>query len=174
MTIWHFNAAVSLDMKLARPDGSVDWLEGYPPDNAEFDAFLDSVDLILMGRDTYAAVQAYGGPAGWPYPGKETIVLTSRPLPGAPAEVTARQDLAAIVADIEARSLGRVWIEGGGRLLAGLMRLGKLDLAELAVIPVVLGEGIPAFPEGTPPTWLRLESAKPWLGDALWLIYRRA
>ena len=40
MTIWHFNAAVSLDMKLARPDGSVDWLEGYPPDNAEFDAFL--------------------------------------------------------------------------------------------------------------------------------------
>jgi dihydrofolate reductase len=78
------------------------------------------------------------------------------------------------VADIEARSLGRVWIEGGGRLLAGLMRLGKLDVAELAVIPVVLGEGIPAFPEGTPPTWLRLESAKPWLGDALWLIYRRA
>lgn len=31
MTIWHFNAAVSLDMKLARPDGSVDWLEGIRP-----------------------------------------------------------------------------------------------------------------------------------------------
>lgn len=174
LTIWHFNAAVSLDMKLARPDGSVDWLADYPPDGADFATFLDSVDLILMGRDTYEAVIAYGGAAGWPYPGKETVVMTSRPLEGAPAEVSTRRDLAATAAEIEGRGVGRVWIEGGGRLLAALAQLDKVDVVELAVIPVVLGAGIPAFPDGGPERWLKLKSAKPWIRDALWLVYRRA
>lgn len=173
MTIWHFNAAVSLDMMLARPDGSVDWLADYPPDDTEFGTFLGGVDLILMGRDTYEAVVAYGGAAGWPYPGKETIVMTSRPMAGAPPGVAARSDLAAAVAEIEARGLGRVWIEGGGRLLAALAAMGKVDVVELAVIPVVLGSGIPAFPAGAPETWLKLDAARPWVRDAVWLTYRR-
>ena len=67
------------------------------------------VDLIVMGRSTYEAVLSYGAGA-WPYPGKETIVLTSRALDDAPAEVSARSDLAATVAEIEGRGLGRVWI----------------------------------------------------------------
>lgn len=173
MTIWHCNAAVSLDMKLARPDGSVDdWLVAdYPPENIGFEAFLASVDAILMGRATYEAVLRYGAHA-WPYPGKRTLVMTSRPLDGAPPEVAVRADLAAAVAELEA-SCGRVWIEGGGLLLRDMMRLGKLDVLELAVIPIVLGDGIPLFPPGTPELNLALEQARPWIKDALHLIYRR-
>ena len=172
MTLWHFHAAVSLDMRIARPDGSVDWLADYPPDAEDFAAFLAEVDLIVMGRSTYEAVLSYGAGA-WPYPGKETIVLTSRALDDAPAEVSVRSDLAATVAEVEGRGLGRVWIEGGGRLLAGLRALGRLDVMELAVLPVVLGAGVPAFPDGGPEGWFRLDSVRPWSRDALWLVYRR-
>lgn len=173
MTIWHCNLAVSLDMRIARPDGSVDdWLVAdYSPEEGEFDAFLAGVDLIVMGRDTYDAVMRMGD---WPYPGKAAVVLSHRPLEDAPPGVERRSgDLAAVVAEIEARRPGRVWIEGGGRLVRDLIALGRLDVLEMAVIPVVLGEGIPLFPEGTAETWFELESVRPWVRGAIWVVWRR-
>jgi len=174
MTIWHCNLAVSLDGKLARPDGSVDdWLtQDYHPDNAEFREFLSSVDAILMGRDTYDVIRRYGD---WPYPGKPSVVLTHRPIADAPEEVATRSgDLAAIVAEMEAAGHGRIWIEGGGKLVRDMLALGKLDILELVIIPIILGDGIPLFPDGTKETRLTLDTAKPWVKGAMHLIYRRS
>jgi dihydrofolate reductase len=173
MTIWHCNVAVSLDMLLARPDGSVeDWLAAdYPPDDG-FDAFLAGVDAILMGRATYDAVRGFGE---WPYPGKPTVVLTHRALDDAPPGVVARGgDLAAVADEMESAGHRRVWIEGGGQVVRDMMRLGRLDVLEIVVIPIVLGEGIPLFPAGAPEQRLRLESAQPWIKGAMRLVYRRA
>ena len=77
-TICHCHIAVSLDGKIARPDGSVDdWLAAdYPAEDFGFDAFLAGVDAILMGRGSYEAVRRHGD---WPYPGKPTTVMTTRP-----------------------------------------------------------------------------------------------
>jgi dihydrofolate reductase len=172
MTIWHCNLAVSLDMRIARPDGSVeDWLvEDYTPAEGEFEAFLDGVDLILMGRDTYDAARRMGD---WPYAGKAAVVMSHRPLGETPPGVERRSgDLAEVVAEIEARGTVRVWVEGGGRLVRDLLALGKIDVLEMAVIPVVLGEGIPLFPEDTVETWFDLESVRPWVHGAIWAVYR--
>jgi dihydrofolate reductase len=173
MTIWHCNLAVSLDMRIARPDGSVDdWLVAeYSPAEGEFEAFLDGVDLILMGRDTYDAVRRMGD---WPYPGKPAVVLSHRPLDAPPPGVERRSgDLSAVVAELEGRGLGRIWIEGGGQLVRDLLALGRVDVLEMAVIPVVLGAGIPLFPEGTVESWFGLESVRPWVRGAIWVVYRR-
>jgi dihydrofolate reductase len=61
-TIWHCHIAVSLDGKIARPDGSVDdWLAAdYPAEDFGFDAFLAGVDAILMGRTTRSGALATG------------------------------------------------------------------------------------------------------------------
>jgi dihydrofolate reductase len=173
MTIWHVHAAVSLDAKLARPDGAVDWLADYPPDDAlGFAQFLASVDAILMGRDTYEAVRRLGD---WPHPDKPTIVLTHRPLPDAPPGVETRSgDLARVATEMENARYRRVWIEGGGVVVRDMIALGKLDILELAVIPVVLGNGIPLFPDGTGESKLVLDAAKPWIKGAVHLVYRRA
>jgi len=55
-----------------------------------------------------------------------------------------------------------------------MLAIGKLDVLELAVIPVVLGDGIPLFPEGTGEAGFTLETAKPWIKGAMHLVYRRA
>ena len=39
-----------------------------------------------------------------------------------------------------------------------MIDIGKLDVLEMAIIPLVLGEGIPLFPPGTPELKLRLIS----------------
>jgi dihydrofolate reductase len=173
--VWHCHIAVSLDGKIARPDGSVDdWLVAdYSAEDFGFEAFLAGVDAILMGRGTYDAVRRMGD---WPYPGRPTLVLTTRPLDDpAPAGVEARSgDVAAVAAELEGRGCRRVWIEGGGRVLRSMIAIGKLDVLEMAVIPIVLGDGVPLFPDGTPELRLRLVRCETKPKGALHLVYERA
>jgi dihydrofolate reductase len=171
----HCHIATSLDGRIARPDGSVDWLiAGAPPPEAfGFEAFYAGVDAILMGRGTYDAVRAMA--ADWPYPGKPTAVVTSRPLTDSPPGVEAMgEGVAAAVAALESRGHARIWVEGGGQLLRGLMAIGRLDRLEMAVVPVVLGEGPALFPPGTVETRFRLVQCRAVEGGALHLVYDRA
>lgn len=157
MTVFHAMLAVSLDGFIARADGSVDWLDPHPPPEPFFAEFLAGVDPILMGRGTFGAVMRQGD---WPYPGRRAVVVTSRAFPGLPEGVEARGGpLAEIVAEIEAAGVRRVWVEGGGVLLSGLLGLGRLDVLELGIVPVVLGGGIPLLPAPGPATGFRLARA---------------
>lgn len=168
-TIWHCHIAVSLDGKIARPDGSFDWLHGYPPQEFGIEAFLAEVDAIVMGRATYEVTRGFDP---WPHPGKRTLVVTSRPLKDPPEGVEAhRADFAAIAAELESRGCRRVWVEGGGQVIRGMMEAGKLDVLEMAVLPLVLGDGIPLFPPGTPGLGLRLVKCEPRTGGALHVVY---
>ncbi|WP_203072552.1 dihydrofolate reductase family protein [Falsiroseomonas ponticola] len=168
----HCHIATTLDGRIARADGSVDWLtEGAPPPEAfGFEAFYAGIDAILMGRGTFDAVRAMGD---WPYPGKPTVVVTARPLADAPPEVEAIGGVAAAVAALESRGHARVWAEGGGQLLRGLLAIGRLDRLEMAVLPLVLGEGPMLFPPGTLETRFRLAQARAVEGGCLHLVYDR-
>lgn len=171
MTVFHAQLAVSLDMRIARPDGGVDWLEGVPPEEFGFDAFLAGVDAILMGRDSYEAARGFGD---WPYGARPTVVLTNRPLPDAPPGAVARSgDVAPVLAELDAAGHARVWVFGGGRVIGAVAAAGRLDVLDLAVAPVVLGGGIPLFPPGTPGFGLRLLAAEPKPSGAVRLLYAR-
>lgn len=171
-TRWHCFIAVSLDGKIARLDGSVDWLGGTgPPEEFGYTEFYARSDAILMGRGTYDAVRRMGD---WPYPGKPTVVVTRRALTDAPPGVEAQAgDIAAIAAGMEARGYRQVWVEGGGDVLRQMLSIGKLDVLEMAMLPHVLGSGIPLFPDGTPETVWRLVSCTPRSGGALHILYER-
>ena len=55
--------ATSLDGYIARLDGAIDWLPAPEPagDDYGYNAFMDSVDAIVMGRNTYELVLTLGG-----------------------------------------------------------------------------------------------------------------
>src|SRR5215831_6994381 len=73
--------AASLDGFIARPDGSLDWLpggNGEPVEEHGYEAFIASVDVVIIGRGTYETVLGF---AGWPYaPDLAVRVLSARPL----------------------------------------------------------------------------------------------
>jgi dihydrofolate reductase len=174
MTAFHCFIACSLDGRIARPDGGLDWLVtgAGPPEEFGYAAFYASVDAIVMGRGTYEACRAMGD---WPYPGKPTIVLTRRALADAPEGVEARAAaVAEVVADCEARGLARVWVEGGGDVVRQFMAIGRLDVLEVAMLPVVLGAGIPLFREGCAESRFTLRAGVARGGGVLHLIYDRA
>lgn len=140
-----YMAAMSLDGFIARKDGSVDWLDAYPADAAyDFEGFLATVGGIVMGRDSYEVARRFGD---WPYGAFPVAVATSRPLDQPPPGVTAvAGSPESILAALAGRmSGGRVWLFGGGRLAGSFLSAGLVDTIELGVIPVLLGEGIPAF-----------------------------
>jgi len=171
-TIWHCHIAVSLDGRIARADGSFDWLESYPPQEFGVAAFTAGIDAIVMGRATFEIERGMGE---WRHPGKPAFVVTSRPIVDPPPLVEARSgDLVALADELEKRGYRRVGIEGGGQLIRGLIGIGKLDVLEMAIIPLVLGEGIPLFPAGTPELKLRLISCQARGGGALHVVYGRA
>ena len=163
---------MSLDGKIARSDGSFDWLTPYPPQEFGIDAFHAEIDAVVMGRDTYEIER---GMEAWPHSGKPVFVVTSRPIEAAPPLVEARSgDLLAVAGEFERRGYRRIGVEGGGQLIRGLIAIGRLDVLEMAIIPLVLGDGIPLFPAGTLELPLTLVKCEPKSVGALHVVYKKA
>lgn len=72
--------ATSLDGFIARTDGNIDWLDkanARVPDGEDcgYKAFIDSVDVLVMGRNTFELALTFGE---WPYHDKRVLVLSSK------------------------------------------------------------------------------------------------
>lgn len=145
--------ATSLDGFIAREDGTLDWLPGSGDDHETqngsddlgFNAFMDSVDVLVMGRNTYELVLSSGL---WPYGDKRVIVLSntlSKIADHLPETVelgsALPQDLYNELKDSGARHL---YIDGG-RTIQGFLAAGLIDEMIITRIPVLIGSGIPLF-----------------------------
>ena len=63
---------------------------------------------------------------------------------------------AATLAALKSRPGKDIWIFGGGSLFASLLDLGLVDAVEVAVIPVLLGGGVPLLPHPAKHAQLKL------------------
>ncbi|ASR49256.1 deaminase [Paenibacillus kribbensis] len=165
--------AVSLDGYIALPDGSVDWLfdvKGDGGDNGYAD-FYDTVGTVLMGRLTYEEVLKLSD--DFLYAGKPCYVLT-RSLAKheqAPHVTFTDEAMTELVPRLQEQAEGAVWLVGGGQLVQAFIQEGLLDKAIIAIIPKVLGQGIPLFPKGTLPSTFELKEIER-RGDIVLLHYQ--
>ncbi len=60
------------------------------------------------------------------------------------------------VAELRAAEGKDIWLFGGGRLFRSLLEAGQVDAVEVAVVPVLLGGGIPFLPPPADQTKLEL------------------
>ncbi|MEO3385161.1 dihydrofolate reductase family protein [Mesorhizobium sp. CAU 1741] len=164
--------AMSLDGFIARPDGTFDWLDDFPADaDYDFDAFLASLSGIVMGRASYEAARRGGG---WDYGKWPCAIATRRPVDDLPNNTTAMDgEPRALLDDLKRRGAdGRIWLFGGGQMASQFLKAGLLDTIELATIPVILGQGIPAFGFADGDSWLDLDFARQLSNGAVHSRYR--
>ena len=60
------------------------------------------------------------------------------------------------VAALKAKAGKDIWLFGGGSLFSSLLQLGLVDSVEVAIIPVILGGGVPLLPGPALTTRLKL------------------
>lgn len=152
MTTGHVFIAVSLDGYIARPDGAIDWLEGWPDVGHDygFAAFMESVDGLVMGRSTFEQALRF---SDWPYT-KPVIVLsrtmTDADLPSALAGRVRVSDKAPreVMNELSHGGWQRAYIDGG-RVIQSFLREGLIDDLVITRLPVVIGSGLPLFGEVT-------------------------
>lgn len=140
-----YQVAVSLDGFIAGPNGEHDWIVMDP--SIDFAALFREFDTAVMGRKTYEVVAGEGGTGA--LPGLDVVVF-SRSLPPArhPGVRITNEEPRTIVEALKAKSGRDIWLYGGGTLFRSLLDAGLVDTVEVAVMPVLLGAGIPLLPPG--------------------------
>ena len=163
--------ATSVDGYIARPDGSVDWLEqvARPGEDYGFGDFMATVDAIVMGRGTYDAVRGFDP---WPYAGKRVIVLTHRPLGAREGVESFAGDVRELANELRAAGGRRVYVDGG-IVICAFLAAGLVDDLTISMIPVVLGDGIRLFAGGSGQHGLTLERSRAYDSGLVQLVYQR-
>lgn len=151
-----YAVAASLDGYIAGPKGEADWIIMDP--EIDFNALFQQFDTVLMGRRTLETM-ARGGNAGMP--GMKTFVF-SRTLRQSdyPELIIVAENAAETLAALRRQSGKDIWLFGGGSLFRSLLDAGFVDTVEIAVIPVLLGGGIPLLAPPARETKLKLTRHK--------------
>lgn len=164
--------AMSLDGYIADSMGGVSWLPEPEGDGGGYGAFIEGIDTILMGMATYRQIVEELSPNNWPYPFARTLVFTHSPPPDRPGIAFCREDPAAAVRRLKGEAGKAIWICGGAKLAVQLMRAELIDEYQLAVAPVLLGDGVRLFADGRPAQPLELADCRTE-GGFVFLNYRR-
>jgi dihydrofolate reductase len=144
-----YQVASSLDGFIAGPNGEYDWIVMDP--DIDFDALFAEFDTLLMGRRTYQMM------AGNSF-GKHVVVFSRTLDPAEHPNVTMVADnIRERIDDLRAAEGRDIWLFGGGELFRTLLALDCVDTVEPAVIPILLGAGIPFLPTPAVRTRLALE-----------------
>ena len=173
MRIVTYGGATSLDMFIAGPGGSMDWLVWTADAQKIMSDYWPTIDTILMGRKTYQGTVDGGGGGSGNDPQMHTYVF-SRTMKQPPAkEVTVvSEDAGGFVRALKARRGKGICLMGGGELARSLFEADVIDEVGVNIHPVLLGSGTPLVPGLSKPMSLELISARPIKGGCVYALYR--
>lgn len=140
--------AMSLDGYIADENGRVDWLEGQDPDAETRDTyaeFIEDVDTVIMGWNTYHQVATELSPDEWAYHGLVSYVVTHRELPSTEEIIFTGKSPCSIVEELRQEEGKNIWVCGGADIIRQMMESDQIDEYYISVIPTILGKGIRLF-----------------------------
>lgn len=142
--------ATSLDGYIARENGDLDWLDDASKtvpegEDCGYNSFMESVDALIMGRNTYDKVLTFGK---WPYESKRVIVLSSKKV-YIPKEISetvscSSESPTELCNRLNNEGIKKLYVDGGITIQRFLSEELINDIT-LTLIPVILGRGIPLF-----------------------------
>lgn len=140
--------ATSIDGYIAREDGDLDWLNHYSDiaaDDSSYREFISTVDVIVMGRNTFEKALSFDF---WPYESIPVKVMSTT-LSSVPAALEGKVEIVSgkpeeLLARLDEQAFHHAYIDGG-KTIQTFLRKGLLDEITLTRIQILLGRGIPLF-----------------------------
>ncbi len=165
---------MSLNGKIARENGGVDWLDVIPnPENSDYGYydFYNSVKFTIQGYSTYALVESWNVP--FPYTATTNYVLTSK------SNLTDNEKVKFIssnhlefVKNLKENEEADIWLIGGGKTNTFLLNNGLIDEIRIFMMPYILPSGIDLFEELPVESLLSLNTCISHSSGIVELIYK--
>lgn len=165
--------AMSLNGKIARADGRVDWLKKVPnPDKSDygFAEFYKTIDTTVQGNKTYQQVLSWD--IEFPYLGKDNYVLTrNTALEDNEFVKFISIDPIHIIQSLKGNEGRDIWLIGGGSINTLFYNAGLLDELILFIMPIIIPDGIDLFTGLPKEQLLTLKDIKKFESGAVALHY---
>ena len=175
MATGHIMMAMTLDGFVARKDHTLDWLDKQDTAGEDhgFTEFMESVDVIVMGSGSYRTVLGFGE---WPY--TKPVVVLSRSLNQAdiPDNLQSKVEImsyepADLMNVLGERGIKRVYVDGGA-IIQSFLRKGLIADMKVAIVPILIGDGIRLFGELSKDVDLSLERVNEFKSGLVQMQYR--
>ena len=159
--------AQSMDGYIAGPSGELDWLDDIEnPENNDlgFSEFMESVDALIMGRNTFEKVISFGM---WPY--QKPVFVASKTVFSIPSQVAGKAFVIAgdphdMVSELNEKGYRNIYVDGGA-VIQSFLRENLIDEIIVTTVPILLGKGISLFGELSQRINLRLINSRVELGQ---------
>lgn len=129
---------------IARKNGDIGWLDNENKkatrdEDFGFSNFIDSIDVIVMGRNTYEQVLTFGN---WPYKEKRVIVLSTKeiniPVDISKTVTTSKESPKQLIEQLSEQGIRHVYVDGG-ITIQNFLSQDLID--EITIVPILIEEG---------------------------------
>jgi len=154
--------AMSVDGYIATKNDDISFLDAVAVDGEDYgyNAFMESVSTVILGKTTYQKVASMG--VEFPYPMDKKAYVLSSQNKGTKKNITYWNDsLSSLLQHIDnEQSDGVIFVDGGSGVVRSFFEEGFVDKIIVSIIPTILGDGKKLFQSGIPTNKLRLVQSK--------------
>lgn len=175
MTTGHIMMAMSLDGFVARCDHTLDWLDKQQTEGEDhgFDAFQNSVDVIVMGSGSFRTLLGFGG---WSYAKPVVVLSRSMTQDDIPESLHGKVEILALeleelMANFAERGFKRVYVDGGA-IIQSFLKAGQIADMKITIVPILIGAGIRIFDNTGSDIDLELLSTEQFPSGLVDLVYK--
>lgn len=166
--------AASIDGRIAEPDGGIEWLSEFPITkemNYGYKEFMASIDIIIMGGRSWRELSNMDAMGAY---ADKTIYVVSRHDWGEKENIKfITENVIERISALRNEPGKNIWLFGGGELVSMLLAAGLVDEMQIAYIPVILGKGIPLFPEQPKESKWELKGSRNYSSGIVMVEYQK-
>jgi len=165
--------ATSLNGYIAKPNDDLSFLSIVQQEGEDYgyDAFIKTVDTVILGRKTYDWVMTQV--KEFPHADKACFIITRTKRPATGKTEFYTGNLVELVTRLKSENGKNIFCDGGAAIINELLQDDLVDEMIISIIPVLVGNGTKLFKDGRPEQLLKLVSVKQYNTGLVQLHYQR-